>query len=90
MNDLSMRIREKIYEIKTTVTPNFMVGEVIELEGEPLIIAGIEHDLEDFATSTLQVVRPHWTWRVKYRVKCLVRRVWGWVSAWWKRRRERS
>lgn len=68
---------EKISEIEIALAPGFMIGQVIEVGGEPLIIVGIVNRLAGFTgTTRLRVAEPNWAWRLRYKTRKFLRRVW--------------
>lgn len=82
---------EKITEIEIALAPGFMVGQVIELAGEPLIIVGIVNRIGGFTgTTKLRVAQPHWGWRLRYKAKRFFRRVWRIITEPIRRLRERT
>lgn len=68
--------KEKIHEVTVTLTPGIMVGQVCAIGGSPFIVVGIRNTLGEFGVTTLQVVDPPWTWKLKYHLKNFFRRVW--------------
>lgn len=70
------RVPEKIHEIEIALTPGLMIGQVIEVGGEPLITVGIVHAMGGFSTTRLRVVEPNWVWKFKYKGKRFLRNAW--------------
>ena len=81
---------EKIHEIEISLAPNFMTGQVVEVEREPFIIIGIAHRLDGFPTSKLRVVEPNWRWKLQYKARRLFRHVWRIITGPLRRLRERA
>jgi hypothetical protein len=78
---------EKIIEIEIALAPGFMIGQVVEVEGEPLIVVGIVNRVGGFSTTRLRAAEPNWLWKLRYKTRRLLRRVWLFITKPFQRRR---
>lgn len=82
-----MRRPEPISEITIACSPNIMVGNVLDVGGRLLMVTGIRHQIAGSATTTLEVTRPGWRWRARYRLKQGWRKVVSFFKTTWRRLR---
>jgi hypothetical protein len=71
---------EKTATIEIVFTPSIMIGQVLEVQGEPFIVTGIANRMAGFATTKLSVVEPNWWWKLKYKAKRTFRNAWRWIT----------
>ena len=74
---------EKIHTLTITFNPSLVVGQALEIEGEPVIVVGIAHHQTGtlLSTSELKVIEPNWFWKLRYKTRRLLRRLWWIVAA---------